>query len=45
MKSSNGKWSGDDATLTALEAEIDAHVFRLYAITPAEIALVKGAQK
>jgi len=38
--------TGDAATVTALETEIDAHVFRLYALTPAEIELVKGsAQK
>jgi hypothetical protein len=38
--------TGDAATVTALESEIDTHVFRLYALTPAEIDLVKGtAQK
>jgi hypothetical protein len=36
------KRTGDAATVTALESEIDAHVFRLYALTPAEIALVKS---
>jgi hypothetical protein len=36
------KRTGDAATVTALEAEIDTHVFRLYALTPAEIALVKS---
>ena len=36
------KRTGDAATVTSLEAEIDAHVFRLYALTPAEIALVKS---
>ena len=30
------------ADTQALESEIDAHVFRLYALTPAEIALVKS---
>jgi len=39
------KRTGDAATVTALESEIDTHVFRLYALTPAEIALVKAAQK
>jgi hypothetical protein len=36
------KRTGDAATVTALESEIDTHVFRLYALTPAEIALVKS---
>lgn len=45
MKNSKAKWTGDAATITALVAEIDAHVFRLYALTPAEIAMAKGAQK
>jgi hypothetical protein len=36
------KRTGDAAKVTALESEIDAHVFRLYALTPAEIALVKS---
>ena len=36
--------TGDAATVTALESEIDTHVFRLYALTPAEIDLVKGAK-
>jgi hypothetical protein len=39
------KRTGDAATVTALEAEIDTHVFRLYALTPAEIDLVKGTAK
>jgi len=30
------------ADTQALESEIDTHVFRLYALTPAEIALVKS---
>jgi hypothetical protein len=38
------KRTGATATVTALESEIDAHVFRLYALTPAEIALVKGSE-
>ena len=37
--------TGDAATVKQLEAEIDTHVFRLYALTPAEIDLVKGAAK
>jgi len=32
----------EDGKVSALESEIDAHVFRLYALTPAEIALVKS---
>ena len=36
------KRTGDAATVTALESEINTHVFRLYALTPAEIALVKS---
>jgi hypothetical protein len=31
-----------DAAVKALEQEIDTHVFRLYALTPAEIDLVKS---
>jgi hypothetical protein len=37
------KRTGDAATVQALEAEIDTHVFRLYALTPAEIELVKAS--
>jgi hypothetical protein len=37
--------TGDAAKVTALEAEIDTHVFRLYALTTAEIALVKSTAK
>jgi hypothetical protein len=36
------KRAGDQSQVAALEAEIDAHVFRLYALTPEEIALVKS---
>ena len=36
------KRTGDAATVAALEAEIDTRIFRLYALTPAEIALVKA---
>ena len=36
--------TGAAATVTDLESEIDTHVFRLYALTPAEIDLVKGAK-
>jgi len=36
--------TGDAARVTALEAEIDAHVFPLYALTPEEIKLVKGTK-
>lgn len=35
--------TGDAATVKKLEAEIDTHVFRLYALTPAEIDLVKSS--
>ena len=37
------KRSGDEAAVGRLEAEIDGHVFQLYGLTPAEIALVRGA--
>jgi len=37
------KRTGDAATVTVLEAEINTHVFRLYALTPAEIKLVKSS--
>ena len=37
------KRKGDEATVTALESEIDTHVFHLCALTPEEIALVKGS--
>ena len=37
------KRAGDDAAVGELEAEIDAHVFRLYGLTPEEINLVRGA--
>jgi hypothetical protein len=36
------KRTGDESQVAALEAKIDEHVFRLYALTPAEIALVKS---
>jgi TaqI-like C-terminal specificity domain len=39
------KRTGDAATVKELESEIDTHVFRLYALTPAEIHLVKGTAK
>ncbi len=39
------KRSGDAAVVERLEAEIDTHVFRLYGLTPEEIALVKGERK
>ncbi|MGL4400343.1 MAG: Eco57I restriction-modification methylase domain-containing protein [Luteolibacter sp.] len=37
------KRMGDEATVKELEAQIDRHVFRLYGLTPEEIALVRGA--
>jgi len=37
------KRTGDAATATALESEIDTQVFRLYVLTPSEIALVKSS--
>ena len=36
------KRAGDAATVAALEAEIDTHVFRLYGLTPEEVALIQG---
>ena len=36
------KRAGDAAVVARLEGEIDAHVYRLYGLTPAEIALVEG---
>ena len=36
------KRTGDAATVQALESEIDTHVFRLYALTPAEIQIVES---
>ena len=35
--------TGDAATVKELESKIDTHVFRLYALTPAEIDLVKSS--
>lgn len=35
--------TGDESRVAALEAEIDAHVFRLYGLTPEEIVLVKSS--
>jgi hypothetical protein len=37
------KRAGDAAAVARLEAEIDAHVYRLYGLTAPEIALVEGA--
>ncbi len=37
------KRAGDEATVAALEAGIDTHVFRLYGLTPEEIALIQGS--
>ena len=36
---------GDEATVKELEGRIDTHVFRLYGLTPEEIALVEGAAR
>lgn len=36
------KRAGDEATVTALEAEIDTHVFRLYGLTDDERKLIEG---
>lgn len=36
------KRAGDAATVAALEAEIDTHVFRLYGLTDEERTLIKG---
>ena len=35
---------GDEATVKELEGQIDRHVFRLYGLTPEEIALVEGVR-
>ena len=35
---------GDEATVKELEGQIDRHVFRLYGLTPEEIALVGGVR-
>ena len=37
------KRTGDESQVAALEAEIDTHVFRLYALTPEKITIVKEA--
>jgi hypothetical protein len=37
------KRMGDEAAVKELEDRIDTHVFRLYGLTPEEIALVRGA--
>ena len=34
--------AGDAAQVEALEAEIDTHVFRLYGLTPQEIAMIQS---
>jgi len=34
-----------EADVSALEYEIDQHVYRLYSLTPEEIAIVEGSQK
>ena len=39
------KRAGDEATVKALEAEIDTHVFRLYGLTAEERTLIEGAAK
>ena len=36
------KRAGDAATVAALEAKIDTHVFRFFGLTPEEIALELG---
>ena len=35
---------GDEATVKELEGQIDRHVFRLYGLTPEEIAPVEGVR-
>lgn len=37
------KRSGDESAVKELEGRIDRHVFRLYGLTPAEIALIQGS--
>ena len=39
------KRAGEEATVKELEGRIDRHVFRLYGLTPEEIALVEGAAR
>jgi hypothetical protein len=39
------KRAGAEADTRALEVEIDRHVYALYGLTPAEIALVEAAAK
>jgi len=36
------KQGSPDADTTALERDIDAHVYRIYELTPDEIAIVEG---
>ena len=36
------KRAGDTATVKELKAQIDRHVFRLYRLTPEEIARLQG---
>ena len=38
------KARGDSDDVTALEAEVNARVYRLFGLTPAEIALVEEAK-
>jgi hypothetical protein len=37
------KRAGDEATVKTLETEIDNHVYRLYGLTPEEIALIENS--
>jgi hypothetical protein len=37
------KRAGEEEVVKDLEEQIDRHVFRLYGLTPEEIALVRGA--
>jgi hypothetical protein len=39
------KTKNHDADTSALEREIDQHVYALYGLTPEEIAIVEGAGK
>ena len=38
----NGPFADTEVTVTALGSEPNTHVFRIFALTPTEIALVKS---
>ena len=45
MSNSGGEKADPDADTSALEAEIDKLVYRLYDLTPEEIAVVEASAK